>query len=168
LLTKWIIVKYAKQKLNLLENQNLFYESDWYCLIKCAILPPKGLYHPVLPVRNKTKSGDEKLTFPLCQLCAKLNNQKDKCSHTESQRIIRGTWCTNEVKKAIEKGYKIITIDEVWHFYKESSDLFKGYVKAFMKIKLETSPWQDDFESEEEYRKSAKSCCENMLKFLMG
>jgi hypothetical protein len=114
------------------------------------------LYHPVLPVKNKTKSGDEKLTFPLCQLCAKLNNQKDKCSHTESQRIIRGTWCTNEVKKAIEKGYKIITIDEVWHFYEKSSNLFKGYVKAFMKIKLETSPWQDDFESEEEYRKAIK------------
>jgi hypothetical protein len=114
------------------------------------------LYHPVLPVKNKTKSGDEKLTFPLCQLCAKLNNQKDKCSHTESQRIIRGTWCTNEVKKAIEKGYKIITIDEVWHFYEKSSNLFKGYVKAFMKIKLETSPWQDDFESEEEYRKAVK------------
>jgi hypothetical protein len=132
------------------------YNSDWYGLIKCAILPPKGLYHPVLPVKNKTKSGDEKLTFPLCQLCAKLNNQKDKCSHTESQRIIRGTWCTNEVKEAIEKGYKIITIDEVWHFYKKSSNLFKGYVKAFMKIKLETSPWQDDFESEEEYRKAVK------------
>jgi hypothetical protein len=132
------------------------YNSDWYGLIKCAILPPKGLYHPVLPVKNKTKSGDEKLTFPLCQLCAKLNNQKDKCSHTESQRIIRGTWCTNEVKKAIEKGYKIITIDEVWHFYEKSSNLFKGYVKAFMKIKLETSPWQDDFESEEEYRKAVK------------
>jgi hypothetical protein len=132
------------------------YNSDWYGLIKCAILPPKGLYHPVLPVKNKTKSGNEKLTFPLCQLCAKFNNQKDKCSHTESQRIIRGTWCTNEVKKAIEKGYKIITIDEVWHFYEKSSNLFKGYVKAFMKIKLETSPWQDDFESEEEYRKAVK------------
>jgi hypothetical protein len=54
------------------------YNSNWYGLIKCAILPPRGLYHPVLPVKNKTKSGDEKLTFPLCQLCAKLNNQKDK------------------------------------------------------------------------------------------
>jgi hypothetical protein len=89
------------------------YSSKWYGLIKCAILPPKGLYHPVLPVKNKTKSGAEKLAFPLCQLCAKLNNQKDICTHTESQRIIRETWCTNEVEKAIEKGYKIITIDEV-------------------------------------------------------
>ncbi|RZB49914.1 hypothetical protein BDFB_015271, partial [Asbolus verrucosus] len=79
------------------------YNSKWYGLIKCAILPPKKLYHPVLPVKNKYKSGAEKLTFPLCGLCAKLNNQK-LCDHTESQRIIRGVWCTNEVQKAIEKG----------------------------------------------------------------
>jgi hypothetical protein len=58
------------------------YNSKWYGLIKCAILPPKSLYHPVLPVKNKTESGAEKLTFPLCQLCAKLNNQKDTCTVT--------------------------------------------------------------------------------------
>jgi hypothetical protein len=63
---------------------------------------------------------------------------------------------TNEVEKAIEMGYKIITIDEVWHFTKKSFNLFKGYVKEFMKIKLEISPWENDFESEEEYRKAVK------------
>jgi hypothetical protein len=90
------------------------------------------LYHPVLTVKNKTKSGAEKLAFPLRQLCAKLNNQKDICTHTESQGIIKATWCTNEGKTAIiEKGYKIITIDEVWHFEKKSSYLFKGYVIVF-------------------------------------
>jgi hypothetical protein len=62
---------------------------------------------------------------------------------------------TNEVEKAIEKGYKIITIDEVWHFTKKSFNLFKGYVKEFMKIKLETSPWENDFESEEEYKRKS-------------
>jgi hypothetical protein len=60
------------------------YNSKWYGLIKCAILPPKGLYRPVLPILNKTKSGAEKLAFPLCQSCAKLNNQKYICTHTES------------------------------------------------------------------------------------
>jgi hypothetical protein len=133
----------------------LTYDPEWYGLIKCDILPPKQLYHPVLPVKIKNKSGAEKLTFPLCQLCAKLNNQ-DLCNHTDFERIISGTWCSNEVKKAIEKGYKIINIDEVWNFYEESNDLFKEYVKAFMKIKLETSPWQDDFETEDEYRKVVK------------
>jgi hypothetical protein len=34
--------------------------------------------------------------------------------------------------------------------------LKKEYVKAFMKIKLETSEWINDFESEEEYRKAVK------------
>ena len=34
--------------------------------------------------------------------------------------------------------------------------MFKGYVKAFIKIKLETSEWRNDFESEEEYRKAVK------------
>ncbi|CAH1382856.1 unnamed protein product, partial [Tenebrio molitor] len=28
------------------------YNLNWYGLIKCAILPPRGLYHPVLPVKN--------------------------------------------------------------------------------------------------------------------
>jgi hypothetical protein len=63
--------------------------------------------------------------------------------------------------------------------------LFKGYVKAFMKIKLETSEWRNDFESEEEYRKAVKEnlgielgkiennpgkrvVAKNLLKFLMG
>jgi hypothetical protein len=34
--------------------------------------------------------------------------------------------------------------------------LFKGYVKAFMKIKLEASEWRNDSESVEEYRKAVK------------
>ncbi|RZC33033.1 hypothetical protein BDFB_014705 [Asbolus verrucosus] len=77
------------------------YNSEWYGLIKCAILPPRNLYHPVLPIRNKYKykSGVEKLPFPLCGLCAKLN--KNICDHTESQRIMREIWCTNEVQKVI-------------------------------------------------------------------
>jgi hypothetical protein len=106
------------------------YNLKWYGLIKCAILPPRKLYQPVLPVKNKVwrsvserdycfagqpilvakgedKSGEEKLTFPLCRLCAKLNKNIRDCDHTESQRIIRGTWCTNEVEKAMEKSYKI-------------------------------------------------------------
>ncbi|CAH1364686.1 unnamed protein product [Tenebrio molitor] len=84
------------------------YNSKWYGLIKCAILPPRKLYHPVLPVKNKPiakgddKSGAEKLIFPLCRLCGKLNKNICDCDHTESQKIIiRGTWCTNEVEKAM-------------------------------------------------------------------
>jgi hypothetical protein len=38
------------------------------------------------------------------------------------QRAITGFWCTNEVQKALEKGYKILDIYEVWHFKETSGD----------------------------------------------
>lgn len=54
--------------------------------------------------------------------------------------MFTGTWTTLEINKALEKGYKIIEIYEVSHFKEKSTNLFKDYIKNFMKIKLETSP----------------------------
>jgi len=124
-------------------NPDLF-DSNWYGFIKCKVIPPKGLYHPVLPVKL------DKLLFPLCMNCAKTK-QVNKCLHSDKDRSIIGTWTTDEVSKAIEKGYKIENIYEVWHFNEKSNDLFKDYVKDFMKIKLETSPWNNDFNDIDEY-----------------
>jgi len=42
-------------------------------------------------------------------------------------------------------------IYEVWHFKEKSNNLFKDYAKEFMKIKLETSPWENDFETIRDY-----------------
>jgi hypothetical protein len=55
--------------------QTSYVQFKRYRLIKCAILPPRKLYHPVSPLKNKVedKSGAEKLIFPVCRLCAKLN-----------------------------------------------------------------------------------------------
>ena len=83
--------------------------STYFGLIKCTVLPPKGLLHPVLPYRTK-----ENLMFPLCKTCVDTLN-KNPCSHTEQERAIRGTWCHVELVKAIEKGYEVLTIHEVWH-----------------------------------------------------
>ena len=41
---------------------------------------------------------------------------------------------------ALEKGYQIQKIYEVWDFEESTEDLFKGYVRKFMKIKMESSP----------------------------
>ena len=114
-----------------------YYDSHWYGLIKCKVTAPSRLYVPVLPVRVKT-SKSEKLIFPLCVKCAVENNQA-KCTHTDEERAFVGTWSTVEVNKAIEKGYQVEEIYEVWHFEK-STELWKGYIRDFMKIKLETSP----------------------------
>ncbi|XP_039294128.1 uncharacterized protein LOC120353641 [Nilaparvata lugens] len=119
------------------------YNPEWFGFVKCKVLAPRGLYHPVLPV----KSG--KLLFPLCIKCAQ---EKTKvCIHTDEQREFNGTWTTIEINKALEKGYRVIKVYEVWHFKQKSNNLFKGYIRDFMKIKLETSPWQKDFKTVEEY-----------------
>ena len=49
-----------------------------------------------------------------------------------------------ELLKAIEKGYKILRLHEVWHFPKQSDELFKDYVDTFLKIKQEASGYPKD------------------------
>jgi 2-keto-3-deoxy-6-phosphogluconate aldolase len=75
-----------------------------------------------------------------------INAHTHTHTHTDEEKALSGTWTTDEVSKALEKGYKIMDIYEVWHFEEKSVNLFKGYVKDFVKIKLETSPWESDFE----------------------
>lgn len=44
------------------------YNKNWFGVIKCKILPPRNLYHPVLPVKVRMNKY-EKLLFPLCLEC---------------------------------------------------------------------------------------------------
>ena len=122
------------------------YCKSWYGLIKCKVLPPRGLYHPILPQRIKVDSY-EKLIFTLCQMCAETMNQ-NKCKHSDEERSLIGTWTTDEVNEAIKKGYKVLETYEVWHFAKSTDTLFKGYIRRFMKMKLESSKY--DFKTKEE------------------
>ena len=85
-----------------------------------------------------------------CQNC--YDERNADCEHTDSERAITGLWTTTEVEKALEKGYKIVRIYDVWHFEQSSTDLWKGYIRKFLKIKLETSKFTC---SEEEYRQKA-------------
>ena len=75
--------------------------SNYFGLIKCKVLAPANLYHPVLPVRAKGK-----LFFPLCKQCV-IDNSSE-CRHSEEERSFWGTFTTIEVEKALEKGYKIV------------------------------------------------------------
>ena len=129
------------------------YDPEWYGIIKCKVIPPRKLYHPVLPVKIKMEKS-EKLLFPLCLTCAR--KEIKECAHSDSERAINGTWTTDELNKSISKGYRIDEIHEVWHFESKSNSLFKDYVKDFMKIKLETSPWTDDFKNVNDYIEAVK------------
>ena len=59
--------------------------EEYFGLVKCALLPPRGLLVPVIPA---TKNG--KLYFTLCAACA-AEQKKGPCSHTDCQRAIRET-----------------------------------------------------------------------------
>ena len=112
--------------------------SAYFGLVKCTVLPPRGLFHPVLPYR-----ACGKLMFPLCKTCADTTN-KTVCTHTNLERAITGTWCHVELLKAVEKGYEILRLHEVWHFPEQSDELFKEYVDTFLKIKQEASGYPKD------------------------
>ncbi len=75
--------------------------GQYFGLFKGTILPPRQLYHPVLPYRARGK-----LLFPLCRTCA-INNLQEPCSHRDRERELSGTWCTPEVDQALDDGYTV-------------------------------------------------------------
>jgi len=73
-------------------------------LIKCKIVPPNDLYHPVLPYRR-----DKKLLFCLCRTCVLEHNTTSEFRHLgDAERCLEGTWVIDEVRLAVDKGYKIL------------------------------------------------------------
>ena len=63
------------------------------------------------------------------------------CGHSTQERTLPGTWYTPELQKAVEKGYQILKIHEVWHFTPENRrvGLFKDYVNTWLKLKQESA-----------------------------
>jgi len=82
-----------------------------------------------------------------CRQC--YDERNSACRHTDTEREITGLWTTEEVIKTLEKEYKITSIYEVTHFEQSRTDLWKSYIRKFLKIKLGTSKFTC---SEQEYR----------------
>ena len=66
------------------------------------------------------------------------------------------TWVMDELQKALEKGYVVQRIYEVWHFdaaekydsKTKTGGIFTDYVNTFLKIKQEASGWPEWCQSE--------------------
>ena len=132
----------------------------YFGVFKGTVLPPQDLLHPVLPAHYKI-SGAQKLLFPLCDACARL--QLAECpDHSDQERAIHGAWITPELERALQRGYRIVAWDEVHHYPRSTqfqpenpegesnAGLFAEYINEQLKIKLEASGWPDGVESEEE------------------
>ncbi|XP_071507356.1 uncharacterized protein [Diadema antillarum] len=137
--------------------------SQYYGLVRCKVLPPQDLLHPVLPCKVNGK-----LLFPLCYACAERAEQMP-CRHSEEERVIGSTWVTLEVEKAVQKGYRVVEIESVWHFPEKAQHipnmpidfnnlrkydgLFTSYINTFLKIKQEASGWPDWCKTENDREK---------------
>jgi hypothetical protein len=97
------------------EHYKKLLSREYLGFFDIEVIPPKRLYHPVLPTKG------EKLIFDL--------NEK------------RGLWCSNEVYVALDMGYKIKKIYEIRYFEEGTKSLFKGYVGKFLKLKQEASDY---------------------------
>ena len=86
--------------------------------------------------------------FVLCKTCADTCNQTP-CTHSDAERAIQGR-CTFELMKALEKGYRLLQIHEVWHFPPKTDTLFKEYMDVFAKIKLEASGYPKNCVTDEQ------------------
>lgn len=124
--------------------------QNYFGLIKATVYPPRGLFIPVLPY----KGPQGKLFFPLCRTCSENNNQEKPCDHSDQERALTAVWVTPEFTKALEKGYRVAKIFEVWNFSRKSDTLFKEYIKTFLRCKQMASGYPasvTDQESKDKY-----------------
>ena len=126
-------------------------------MIKCRVLPPTLLYHPVLPFRCNNK-----LLFCLCRSSAVEQNFEGECAHqTNAERALTSTWVMDEVRMDVQKGYKVLEIFDVYeydftHYDPQTGQggLFFGYINTFLKLKMEDSgypSWVRTPEDEDRY-----------------
>ena len=121
-------------------------QEKYFGIIKIRILPPSDLLFPVLPI-----SINKKLMFPLCFCCAKNESYED-CNHSNLERSWVGTYASVELFDAINHGYSILEIFEIWSFEK-SETLFAKYIDYFLKQKIEASGFPVNVKTQEEKEK---------------
>ncbi len=153
------INKYGKYPVGhpvVLRNVDFNYDRDAYFgLMHCIMLPPRDLFIPLLPFRFETREGYTKLIFALCRSCAQEGNVSRACDHeNECDRWLEGVWTTPEIYKAMEKGYSLVRIFEVWQYLKRKTGLFADYINCFLKLKQQAAgwpKWADTQEKRESY-----------------
>ena len=124
------------------ESQNI---DDYFGLAKVSILAAEKVFHPVLSVKMNGK-----LMFPLCGKCVEeqldrpWHERTNLCPHSDAERTLHGTWCTEELK--------IMKIHEVWYFPKDQrkEGLYAPYVNLWLKYKTEASGWPRHCDTQEQ------------------
>ena len=63
-----------------------------------------------------TGKNHGKLIFPLCRTCCEQMTQEDCPHQDQNERVLRGTWVSEEIKEALKLGYTIQRVYEIWQY----------------------------------------------------
>ena len=94
----------------------------------------------------------------MCRKCSEDVPPPNHCTCSDDDRAMVGSWITPELNKALDLGYRILQIFEVYHydvstensvdlFTGENVNLFKEYVDLFLKVKTENSDFPQGCET---------------------
>ena len=127
--------------------------DKYFGLVKAKILPPRNLDIPIL---SYVVQNNVKLMFPLCKMCAETRT--NVCNHDDEERAWEGTFVSPELQLALQHGYKIVDVYEVWHWEenKRSNTLFRDYMGKFLKIKIAASGFPEGCDSDEQKEEYVK------------
>ena len=100
---------------------------------------------------------NKKLMFVLCRKCAETENQSI-CNHSVDDRSLSGTWVSVGLQKAVQIGYTLLKLYDVWQYdtitkydlKKGDGGLFSQYMNTFMKIKMEASGYPSRCDTDQE------------------
>ncbi len=112
-------------------------------LVQATVLPPGSLFLPALPVNI-----DGKLKFGLCRTCLQ-QQQQDFCRHRDSERSLTDVWTTCELEFAVECGY---IVEKVWEifFYRNTSKLFQKFYTLLARQKLHAEGFPNQISTDAE------------------
>ncbi|KAL3102899.1 hypothetical protein niasHT_026040 [Heterodera trifolii] len=99
-------------------------------LLLVRVLAPHDIRVPLLGYRTK----DERFTFPLCGWCADRRQQRP-CRHSDDKRSWVTAYTHVELNKALQLGYMVTDLFEVWDYDEWDGTLFSSYVNTFVGLK---------------------------------
>ena len=93
----------------------------------------------------------------MCRNWAETEN-KSICNHSVGDRSLSGTWVSVELEKAVQIGYTLLKVHEVWQYHTVTKydpitcdgGLFAQYMNTFMKIKMEASGYPSHCDTDQE------------------
>jgi hypothetical protein len=127
-------------------NDNFKHLNQYWGLVKCDVLPPRGEFIGVLPY-----NANGRLVFPLCATCAKYCQQEPICPHSKRERQLHGVFTTFELEAALEVGYQITHLCQIWHWPEEkrSSKIFAPYLNKMLGEKMKSKALPEKWTEEQ-------------------